>query len=359
MCSSILASPMHACAGIARLRSLRLAIGMTLCVLGFAARAPAHHSFAPHYDRERPVLIDGTIVDFEYTNPHSFVHVEVANPDGSRVTRWCEMQAASQLRIKGVSADTLRAGDRIRIEGFQARRDPLGCEFGTGYLADGSVLELRSRAGQSQFAAPLDSDTSGSIFGTWFRKAFPGAGIDPDPADYYTPEGAAAAATVNVLVDNPVYRCSPVSPVRAWAQPGLPAEIRREGDRVIVHHEFMDTVRVIHLDMAEHPADVPRTELGHSIGRFEGDDLIVETALFSEGMLLISIVRTPDLKLVERYHVNPDNGDLEITWTATDPAYLTEPIEGSRQLIRTTLELGTYGCEPGVSHGDQMGLGLR
>jgi hypothetical protein len=332
---------------------------MSALFLSVATQSVAHHGFAPHYDRDRPVLIEGTIVQFEYLNPHSFLHVEVTNADNTKVTRWCEMQAASQLRIKGISAEDLRVGDRVRVEGFQAKRDPLGCEFSTGYLADGSVLELRTRQGQSLFAAPLDDSGSTSIFGTWFRKAFPGAGIDPDPSEFYTSAGAAAAAANDTLVSNPVYRCSPVSPVRAWLQPGLPTQIRLEGERVIVHHEFMDAERIVHLDLTEHPANVSRTELGHSIGRFEGADLIVETALFSEGLIRDDFVRTPNMTMVERFHVNPDNGDLEITWTATDPEYLTRAIEGSRILIRTTLTMGRYDCEPGVGHGDQMGLGVR
>ena len=256
---------------------------LTALWLGSQPLATAHHGFAPHYDRQQPVLIEGVIAEFQYVNPHSFVHVETRNPDGSTVTRWCEMQASSQLRIKGIGRDSLRVGDAIRIEGFQARRDPLGCEFATGYLADGSVLELRTSGGQSVFSAPRQLGESASIFGTWFRKSFPGAGSDPDPAEHYTPAGAAAAAANDQLVSNPVYQCSPVSPVRAWSQPGLPTEIRDAGDRVIVHHEFMDAERVIHLGMDAHPIDAPRTELGHSIGRWEGNDLSFTRRCFPRG----------------------------------------------------------------------------
>ncbi len=319
-----------------------------------ASVAFAHHGFDPHYYRDRPVLVEGTITEFEYVNPHSFVHVRTTDEAGEEVVRWCEMQASSQLRIKGVGADALRAGDPIRIEGFQARRDPLGCEFATGYLADGTVLTLRTSGGQSLFAAPWEPDESASVFGVWFRKAFPGAGVDPDPMDSYTEAGAAAHAANDPLLANPVYQCSPVSPVRAWSQPGLPTEIRDEGSRIVIHHEFMDTERVIHLDMEERPADTPRTTMGHSIGRFEDGDLIVHTALFSEGVLRSDFVRTMDLELTERFHVNPDNGDLELTWTATDPAFHNGPVFGSRTLMRTTLPMGTYGCTPGVGHGEQM-----
>lgn len=323
-------------------------------LLALASAALAHHGFDTHYYRDRPVLISGTIAKFEYINPHSFVHVETTDDSGETVERWCEMQASSQLRIKGIGADALRVGDPIRIEGFQARRDPLGCEFATGYLADGTILTLRTSGGQSLFAAPWEPDKTGSIFGTWFRKAFPGAGADPDPMDSYTDAGAAAHAANDPLMANPVYRCSPVSPIRAWSQPGLPTEIRNEDDRIVIRHEFMDTERIVRMNMEEHPADAPRTTMGHSIGRFKDGDLIVHTALFAEGLLRSDFVRTMDLELTERFHVNPDNGDLEVTWTAFDPEFHDGAISGSRILMRTTLTLGTYGCTPGVGHGEQM-----
>ena len=328
-----------------------------MTLLAFSSTAHAHHGFDTHYYRDRPVLIQGTVTEFQYINPHSFLHVSTTDEAGETVERWCEMQASSQMRIKGIGPDVLRVGDPVRIEGFQARRDPLGCEFATGYLADGTVLTLRTSGGQSLFAAPWQPDQTGSIFGTWFRKAFPGAGTDPDPMDSYTAAGAAAHAANDQLVANPVYQCSPVSPIRAWSQPGLPTEIRDEGERIVIHHEFMDAERVVHLDMDEHPADAPRTTMGHSIGRYEDGDLIVQTALFAEGLLRSDFVRTTDLELTERFHINPDNGDLEVTWTATDPEFHNGTFSGSRILMRTTLPMGTYGCTPGVGHGEQMGSG--
>ena len=334
---------------------------MRICLLLLATTplalsypASAHHGFNAHYDETRPVLIEGTIREFEFINPHSFVHVEVTNDAGETQVRWCEMQASSQLRIKGLDRDSLRVGDRIRIEGFQARRDPLGCEFGTGYLADGTVLSLRTSSGRSLFSAPSGDVESASMFGMWFRKAFPGAGTDPDPAAHFTAAGAAADAANDPLVSNPVYRCSPISPIRAWSQPGLPTEIRDAGDRIIIHHEFMDAERVIHLNLRTHPADAPRTEMGHSIGRFEDGDLIVHTSLFSEGAVRANFVRTTDFELSERFHINRDTGDLEITWTGVDPEYYSGPLHGSRILMRTTLPMGRYECRPGAGHGAQM-----
>jgi len=322
-----------------------LALGLT--ALLFPALATAHHGFAAHYDGDRPVLIDGVVTDFKLVNPHAFVYVETTNEAGETETWWCEMQARSQLHIKGITQESIKPGDRIRIEGFAARRDPRGCEFATGYLADGKVLALRTSGAQSLFAAPALQDDSRSIEGTWFRKSFPGAGTDPDPEPLMTPAALAAHAANDPVITNPVYRCSPISPVRAWSQPGLPTQIRRDGDRVIIHHEFMDTVRVVHLGLDQHPRDAPRSEMGHSIGRLEEDGtLVVETAKFSEGAVRATFLHTEDFELVERLAINPENGDLEVTWTATDPAYYDGPLEGSRILMRTSLPMGSYDCVP-------------
>ncbi len=53
----------------------------------------------------------------------------------------------------------------------------------------------------------------------------------------------------------------------------------------MLHHEWMDVRRVVHMNMKEHPKDGPRTSLGHSIGHLEGDTLVIETANYSAGVL--------------------------------------------------------------------------
>ncbi len=316
--------------------------------------ALTHHGFTPHYDISNRVIIEGTIKEFRYINPHSFVYVETINANGEIEIKWCEMQASSQLRIKGINENSLQVGDRIRIDGFQARRDPLGCEFGTGYLADGNVLSLRTTDGTSMHSPPLDATASQSIFGLWYRKSFPGAGIDPDPSQNLTALGERASALNDPLISNPVYRCSAISPVRAWSQPGLPTEIRNEGDHLIIHHEFMDTERVIHMNVTQPPRNTPRSEMGYSIGYYEGNDLVINTTAFSQGVIRSNFVRTSNFSLTERLRINNENGDLEVTWKAEDPEYYTEALYGSRILIRTTLQIGEYNCAPGIGHGAQM-----
>jgi hypothetical protein len=88
-----------------------------VCTVG----AFAHHSFAATYFEDKTEKIQGKLVQFLYRNPHSFVHVEVKNPDGS-MTRWAvEWGAGGQLGRQGVTRETLKPGDEVIINGNPGR----------------------------------------------------------------------------------------------------------------------------------------------------------------------------------------------------------------------------------------------
>ena len=98
-----------------------------LLVLLFAAatilgvRAYAHHSFAATYFEDKKVTIEGDLVQFLYRNPHSFVHVEVKDPNGETV-RWAvEWGAGGQLGRQGVTRETLKPGDHVVVVGNPGR----------------------------------------------------------------------------------------------------------------------------------------------------------------------------------------------------------------------------------------------
>jgi len=98
-----------------------------LLVLAFAAasflgvRAYAHHSFAATYFEDKKVTVEGDLVQFLYRNPHSFVHVEVKEPNGE-VTRWAvEWGAGGQLGRQGVTRETLKPGDHVVVVGNPGR----------------------------------------------------------------------------------------------------------------------------------------------------------------------------------------------------------------------------------------------
>jgi hypothetical protein len=85
------------------------------------AQASAHHSFAATYLEDQTVQIEGELVQFMFRNPHSFVHVNVKEKDGT-VSRYAvEWGGAGQLGGQGVNRETLKIGDHVIISGNPGR----------------------------------------------------------------------------------------------------------------------------------------------------------------------------------------------------------------------------------------------
>jgi len=94
--------------------------GVAAVLLGLAATATAHHSITAMYAREKPVTITGTVTAFEFRNPHPLVHLEVEGQAGKE--RWAvEWSSRTRLEGRGVTSETLQAGDRIVVTGGPAR----------------------------------------------------------------------------------------------------------------------------------------------------------------------------------------------------------------------------------------------
>ena len=81
----------------------------------------AHHSFAAGYIEEQSVSVEGDLVEFEYRNPHSWVHVNAKDETGVMRQVAAEWASAPRLKQWGVNADTLKPGDRVIITGSPSR----------------------------------------------------------------------------------------------------------------------------------------------------------------------------------------------------------------------------------------------
>jgi len=98
---------------------------VALLVAGASATLPAqaHHSFPATYFVDQKVTIEGTVVQFLFRNPHSFVHVLAPDKDGA-MQRWAvEWGAGGALASDNVRNDTLKPGDKVVITG-QPGRNP-------------------------------------------------------------------------------------------------------------------------------------------------------------------------------------------------------------------------------------------
>ena len=123
-----------------RHKTLATTLPTTLAVSLLSPGLNAHHSNAPHYDRERPITIQGVVEAFEFVNPHAFLHIRAENEDGESVVWACEMQTANTLRRRGWTEDRFVVGQEVIVQGNAARRDPLGCSYKSGELADGTTI---------------------------------------------------------------------------------------------------------------------------------------------------------------------------------------------------------------------------
>ena len=95
---------------------------LVICGLALAAgSAWAHHAFAAEFDANKPVKMTGTVAKVEFINPHSWIHIDVKNDDGS-TSRWSiEGGSPNTLFRRGVTKDSLPQGTTVIVDGYQAK----------------------------------------------------------------------------------------------------------------------------------------------------------------------------------------------------------------------------------------------
>jgi len=114
VCSEVFASVVRRKAG----SLLKSAFVAAVLVVG---PARAHHSFTATYFEDRTITIEGRVLQFQFRNPHSFVHVQAPDENGE-MHRWAvEWGGSSQLSNQGLAGATLRPGDVVQITGNPGR----------------------------------------------------------------------------------------------------------------------------------------------------------------------------------------------------------------------------------------------
>jgi len=117
-------------------------------------QAAAHHSFAAEFDADQPVILKGTITRMEWINPHTWMHVDVENDDGT-VTPWMiEGGTPNTLMRRGFTMDAVKVGTEITVDGYRARNGANRANGRDLILADGSRLFMGSLGTN----APGDAD---------------------------------------------------------------------------------------------------------------------------------------------------------------------------------------------------------
>ena len=132
-----------------------LVAGAVLVAAVVAAPLVAHHAFGAEFDRNAPVKLEGKIVKLEWVNPHTWIHLEIANEDGSTEVWAVEGGTPNVLLRRGLRRDCLQPGTEIIVDGYQAKDHSLNRANGRDVtFTDGSKIFL----GSSGTGAPYDEE---------------------------------------------------------------------------------------------------------------------------------------------------------------------------------------------------------
>jgi hypothetical protein len=333
----------------------------------FVERAFAHHG-AGLYDMRKNVELEGTITRVDFVNPHTYVYFDVVGSDGKVISMKCETRGATVLRRSGWSPEMFVKGTTIKVAGHPHREDPGACTIDTMTLGNSPTLE---RYQQLSGAKPVDRSKrpfrlpngKPNLAGEWAQEqhvlaAPPGgrSGLVPisqaaairagkvpmpaGPAGWFPPpvkltaagQAAADALRKRPTSENPRLSCQPTSILFDFVFDGAISRITQSAD-VIKMEYGVGLTRTVHLNMTAHPANIKPSRAGHSIGRWEGDTLAVDTVGFAPGTLTGNLPHSDKLHVVERFTLNPTTLELTRAIVAEDPVYFADKYVDSDSVL--------------------------
>jgi len=123
-------------------------------LLATVAPLLAHHSFAAEYDAGKPITLKGKVTQFEWVNPHSWLHVDVTDDKGNTVNWTAETAPPNALYRQGWRRSSIKPGDEVTIEGFAAKDESHTMSARTVQTSDGRRLLAGSVTDGAPPAAP-------------------------------------------------------------------------------------------------------------------------------------------------------------------------------------------------------------
>jgi hypothetical protein len=301
-------------------------------LFGTLAGAPLHaHHSAANFDTRAEITVEGIVTKYDWRNPHVYMALEVANPDGTRVEQEVEAGASSVLLPLGLTPESVQVGDRVSIRGNPSRSGPGHIVLGRELTkADGTVLPLNIASRSAR--APSTAQAS-SIAGTWFSPLASFRAFSGSQSDWQlTPQAQAAREAYDGTTQSAHAQCIPVTTPMVMVYPVV-ITVEVNPDTVVFNVDWMTTRRVVYLDGRAHPEDGERTLNGHSIGHWEGDTLVVDTTLFADHRegLAFGIPSGAGKHVSERFSLAADRRHLDYSAVLEDPDNLAAPVNFAAQ----------------------------
>ena len=134
----------------------RVVLAAALAVSVGAITTSAHHSFAAEFDANKPIQLRGTVAKVEWINPHTWIHIDVKEADGSTVRWMIEGGTPNTLLRRGLTKASLPEGTEILVDGYRAKNGSNRANGRDVTFPDGRKLFL----GSSGTGAPRDGRDS-------------------------------------------------------------------------------------------------------------------------------------------------------------------------------------------------------
>jgi hypothetical protein len=353
--------------------------------VAFAVPAFAHHG-AGTFELNKTVSYPGAkLTKVEFLNPHGWLYFETTENGKVRKHR-CELRSAHVLRRSGWTPELFKSGEIVDITASPDRADVASCYLQTILFANGArmdrygqyvkapaggIKEVRGLITEVKRDKPMGRRPGGepNITGDWAPEQVVmddprgvGGGLQRLSTVSQDPKAAAAAreaaraggagaarggggrgrgaggprmfngaelteraikeADAMTQADNPRFKCETTSIIFDWSFDGPVNRITQNRDTIVIQYGQLNLRRTIHMNMKQHPANIKPTRAGHSIGRWEGDTLVVDTVGFLPGVLNGTTRHGDKLHVVERFTVDPKAWTISRTWEAEDPDYL-------------------------------------
>ena len=348
--------PLPALTGRPHWSSMTLA---ALLLLSLTVPLPTlgHHSFAAEFDSENVGTISGKVVEVRFANPHVRYRVLAEGEDGTNAEWEVQTHDVRTTLRMGWRRETVQVGDIIEITGALGRSGAKRISMDEVVLADGSRRTPRGGYVDSPYTTTdVNADPSKAygvnpatnhpidITGLWsnrYKFTLTVDDLEPKPTPF-TAEGRRLHAATEAWQD-PRKRCESGGLPRHFGAP-VPMQILDAGTHYVMI--LGDNVRRIWMDGRQAPPEALPTPMGFSRGRWQGDELVIETTLLAPGWLDGSglPMSGEGTRVEERYRFSDDRLTIERHMTIHDPNY-TAP------LIRKRGSAREDGLEAEVSEG--------
>lgn len=319
---------------------------LVINVIASINAALAHHGTFT-FDADTIVTLQGKVVRFNWTNPHSSLVLAVTGPDGRQREYFVEADGPSILAPLGVTRESLRPGDTVIAHVSPSRLEKSSSVLGREVIKeDGSVLGLSVAFARQR--ERIDPPEATGLLGTWVpdqRSLF--AFVQSRDAWKLTPAGQATLAAYDIRAPFSQTACIPATAPTLLMYPTAKV-LSDQGTHLELDADWMGAVRTLYMDGRAHP---PRTETylqGHSTARWEGTSLLIETTNFAPNAIgnTFGVASSPGKVLLETLALDPGGSSLTYSFTLSDPEYLQESVTGSyRWDYRPDVKGSTEPCD--------------